>query len=97
MKPVRTFKVMDERWRLKYVKETMYSGDHHIYGDTDWNTKTIRLSAQSQLTDYERLNVAIHEFLHAAMPWAREWFIDKLATTLATFLYRLGCRLDHDQ
>lgn len=96
MKPVRTFHVLNERWKLKMVKETMYAGEYRIYGDCNYDTKTIRLSDQQQLTQYERLDVAVHEFLHAAMPWMREWFIAKLSSTLSTFLYRLGLRFPDD-
>ena len=88
---VRTITVNGKRWRL------MYSG--HIGNDKDGyctppNEPGRTIAIRSTLTGQNRLEVELHEMIHAAMWSLDEEFVEQMAKDLARNLTRIGYHLD---
>jgi hypothetical protein len=74
-----------ERWRIRVcaVPKT-------IYGDCDYQKKTIRVS--EKLHGEDRLNVILHELIHARWPDLSEDAVVEFADELAGIVYAHGFR-----
>ena len=60
------------------------------YGSTWHDDKVILVNALD--TDKGFLDLVVHESLHAAFPWMREWMVNRLGTEIAAILWKLGYR-----
>lgn len=65
-----------QRWRVRRCRVPA-----SIYGDCDYDTRTIRVSAKLHGEDF--LNVLLHELLHARFPDLSEECVSETADTLA--------------
>jgi hypothetical protein len=70
-------------WRIEFV-DPMPGKD----GYCDYKNRRIVLSKNP--SGHSPLDLAIHEFLHAAFPGVRERVIEEVATDLAAILDKLG-------
>ena len=81
----------DKRWNLRFTKLRTNRGD--CEGPQVPN-KTIRID--SGLKGEERLEVIIHECLHASDWRASEEHVESTALSIANILWRLGYRHESD-
>ena len=79
--------ILGKRWQLRFAPNMAGRGD--CEPPTQPN-KAIRIS--STLADEERLEVLLHELLHAAGWHIDESFVERFATDAARVLWRLGYR-----
>lgn len=59
-------------------------------GVTVYDEKMIQVVALQEDLDF--LDTVVHEALHAAFPWMREWMIFNTAGDIAKLLWKLGFR-----
>lgn len=81
--------IAGERWTIKVCRVPVT-----IHGDCDYQTKTIRVS--SKLHGEDRLNVILHELIHARWPDLSEEAVAEFADELAGVVYAHGFRHDDD-
>ena len=74
-----------ERWRIRVCPVPV-----SIFGDCDYQTKTIRVS--DKLHGEDRLNVILHELIHARWPDLSEDAVEEFADELAGIVYAHGFR-----
>lgn len=84
-------RILDRCWQLRFAPNLGNRGD--CDGPTIKN-KEIRVS--TTLRGEERLEVLIHEFLHAAGWHIDEAFVEQFAHDAARALWRLGYRNGHE-
>ena len=80
-------KILGKIWRLRFAPNMANRGDCDPPNQTG---KEIRIS--SALRDEERLEVLIHEFVHAAGWHIDETFVEQFARDVARAVWRLGYR-----
>jgi hypothetical protein len=80
-------KILGKVWRLRFAPNMANRGD---CDPPQQSGKEIRVS--SALRDEERLEVLIHEFVHAAGWHIDETFVERFARDAARALWRLGYR-----
>lgn len=80
-------KILGKVWRLRYAPNMANRGD---CDPPQQAGKEIRIS--SALRGEERLEVLVHEFLHAAGWHIDETFVERFARDAARALWRLGYR-----
>ena len=80
-------KILGKVWRLRIAPNMANRGD---CDPPQQSGKEIRVS--SALRDEERLEVLIHEFVHAAGWHIDETFVERFARDAARALWRLGYR-----
>lgn len=80
-------KILGKVWRLRFAPNMANRGD---CDPPQQSGKEIRIS--SALRDEERLEVLIHEFVHAAGWHIDETFVERFARDAARALWRLGYR-----
>lgn len=83
----RLVKILGKVWRLRFPLLTAQRGD---CDSPDQKNKEIRVS--SSLKGEERLEVLIHEMVHAAGWHLDESFVERFAADVARALWRLGYR-----
>ena len=82
---VRTFMLMDNKWKLRYVNTL----GKDVWGDCDFETRTVRISRQYPKKGI--LEVIIHECMHGGSnDMLSEPFIDECAGDIAKLLTRMG-------
>lgn len=79
--------VLGKRWRLRFAPNLKNRGD---CDDPSISNKEIRIS--SSLVGEEKLEVLVHELVHASNWHLDEKFVAQLAEDLARILWRLGYR-----
>lgn len=79
--------ILGKSWNLRFVANLANRGD---CAPPDRKGKEIRIS--SNLGGEERLEVLIHEFVHAAGWHLDEAFVERFAEDVARELWRLGYR-----
>ena len=82
-----TIRLLGKRWKLRFVPNLTNRGD---CDPPDRPSKEIRVS--SGLRGEERLEVTLHELLHAAGWHIDEGFVEQFAGDAARALWRLGYR-----
>ncbi|MGE0607701.1 MAG: hypothetical protein AB7O62_11475 [Pirellulales bacterium] len=80
-------KILGKYWRLRFAPNMANRGD---CDPPNLPHKEIRVS--SALSGEERLEVLIHEFVHAAGWHIDETFVERFAADTARALWRLGYR-----
>jgi hypothetical protein len=80
-------KVLGKLWRLRFAPNM---GDRGDCDEPDQRGKEIRIA--SSLRGEERLEVLIHEIVHAAGWHIDETFVERFARDAARALWRLGYR-----
>jgi len=80
-------KLLGKRWRLRFAPNLFNRGD---CDPPDKRRKEIRVD--SRLKGEERLEVLIHEMVHAAGWHIDEAFVEEFAQGVARALWRLGYR-----
>ena len=80
-------KILGKVWRLRFAPNMANRGD---CDPPQQSGKEIRVS--SALRDEERLEILIHEFVHAAGWHIDETFVERFARDAARALWRLGYR-----
>jgi hypothetical protein len=80
-------KILNRMWRLRFAPNMANRGDCDPPGRRH---KEIRIS--SALRGEERLEVVIHEMVHAACWHIDEQFVEEFARDAARVLWRLGYR-----
>jgi hypothetical protein len=83
--------VLGKRWQLRFAPNMAVRGDCE---PPDQRSKQIRVL--STLADEERLEVLLHELLHAAGWHIDETFVERFAADAARVLWRLGYRQRKD-
>lgn len=73
-------------WRLTWVR----AFEDERAGEADDEQRAIRVLRS--LSDREKLRVVLHELLHAEMWDLAEECVDRVSTTMAGVLWRLGWR-----
>ena len=63
-------------------------------GECRYDKRTIKVPIGGDTLP--ELEWTIHEALHAAFPWMREWMVDRVSGELSRFLWRLGWRKADD-
>lgn len=81
--------IAGERWRIVVCRVP-----RTIYGDCDYESKTIRVSRD--LHGEDRLNVILHELIHARWPDLSEEAVEEFADELAGIVYAHGYRHDDE-
>lgn len=76
----------DSEWTLIPTGEL----PDNTLGLTCHDDNTILLYSLSTQRDF--LDLLIHESLHAAFPWMREWMVNKVASQIADVLWKVGYR-----
>lgn len=84
---MKRLKIVDKVWRLRFAPNMANRGD---CDPPDQPGKEIRVS--SALRGEERLEVLIHELVHAAGWHIDEAFVERFASDAARALWRLGYR-----
>jgi hypothetical protein len=79
--------ILGKRWNLRFARNLKNRGDCDPPAAPG---KEIRVG--SSLRDEERLEVVLHEMLHAAGWHIAEEFVDQFACDAARALWRLGYR-----
>ena len=85
----RSVKILGKRWFLRFARNLANRGDidpPHVAA------KAIRIDAA--LSGEERLEVLLHEFIHAAGWHLDESFVEQFAADAARALWRLGYRME---
>lgn len=82
-------KVLGKYWRLEFTRLKTIRGS---CDSPDTPKKSIRIA--SNLKDKEKLEVLIHEVIHAAGWNLCEEFVEQLAYDLSNILWRVGLRFD---
>lgn len=59
-------------------------------GICHWDLHTIQIDPQER--PQQLLDTIIHEVIHAACPKYQEWYVERLANTISSVLWRLGYR-----
>ncbi len=72
-----------ERWQISYCKVPT-----DVFGDCDYETKTVRVD--KELVGEEKLNVIIHELLHARWADFSEPTVKNFADELASIIVNAG-------
>lgn len=88
-RPVHTITIDGKRWRLVYDGRIGNDKDGYC---TPANEPGRTIAIRSTLTGQYRLEVEIHEMLHAADGSKDEGWVDTVAHDLAKVLWRLGYR-----
>lgn len=84
-------KILDKIWELKFLK----LNKRHERGRCDSPfSPNKKILIDSRLEGEEKLEVLIHEMLHAAFWNIDEWYIDKSAKDISHVLWRLGYKND---
>ncbi len=83
--------ILGRRWRLRFAPNM---GNRGECDPPDQPGKEIRIS--SSLDGEERLEVLIHELLHAAGWHIDETFVERFARDVARTLWRLNYRSGND-
>jgi hypothetical protein len=84
--------VCGKRWKLQFVQLKINRGDCSSPNDV---RKVIRVHAGLQ--GRERLEVLLHELMHAADWRAAEEHIEQSAADIARVLWRVGYRMNDDE
>lgn len=89
MRSYRVF-INGDRWRLKFCRTPK-----GLLGDCNYKTNTIRVS--ERLSGEDRMDVILHELIHARWPDLHEDAVCEFASELAGILTREGFKeeLDH--
>lgn len=80
--------ILGKRWSLRFVPKVDSKGSRGECDPPDQPKKEIRVL--SRLTDEERMEVLIHEMLHAASWHIDEKFVEQFAADAARNLTKLG-------
>jgi len=86
----KTITINGKRFRWVEVDKPLACGDRGMCSHPNKPGRTIWI--RSDLEGLERLEVAIHEMLHAAMWHVDEEYIDEWGADIARALWRLGVR-----
>lgn len=78
-----------KRWRLKFIPRMVADGE---CDSPDTKNKEIRI--REGLRGERRLEVIVHELLHACMWSFDEQFVDQIASDITRVLWKLGYRDD---
>ena len=84
-------RILNKRWRLRFAPNLANRGD--CDGPA---AKHKEIRVLSGLRGEERLEVLIHEMLHAAGWHIDEAFVEQFARDVARALWRLGYRNGHE-
>ena len=84
-------RILNKRWRLRFAPNLANRGD--CPGPA---AKHKEIRVLSGLRGEERLEVLIHEMLHAAGWHIDEAFVEQFARDVARALWRLGYRNGHE-
>lgn len=76
----------NEEWQVIFVPTL---GDH-LHGECDHDDRKILVSERA--VGKLQLDTLIHECLHAAFPWMREFMVNLIAEQLAKILWKRGYR-----
>lgn len=86
-KPPKTVTIRGKRWRFEFTNKGIPQDDvAQIY------TKPRKIVVRPRLKGQHRLDIVIHELLHAALWDLDEEAIDSTASDIARVLWRLGYR-----
>lgn len=100
MKPVKSFVMDGVRWAIRFSSHK-YFLDHKAYSDPEKSEESLdgyilhdkkKIWISTDTKGVERLETIIHEALHAACPWMREWLVLSFSKDMARLLWRLGYR-----
>lgn len=83
--------ILRRRWKLRFTPLKINRGE---CDSPEKPSKEIRVD--SRLTGEERLEVVIHEVIHAALWHLDEEYVEATARDLARILWRLGYKLPDD-
>jgi len=94
-KSVKSFTLLGKRWKFRNVPPSkciqVENGKiKKLDGYVKHDKQIVAISTGVEGCD--RLETVIHEALHAAFPWMREWIILAAAEEIARLLWRLGYR-----
>lgn len=81
--------ISNKRWKLCFCKVPK-----SIHGDCNYETSTIRVS--NKLTGVDKMDVIIHELIHARWPDISEESCSEFASELSAILTRSGFRDEWD-
>jgi hypothetical protein len=79
-----------ERWTIRHCRVPKT-----IFGDCDYNTRTIRVSNKLHGEDF--LNVLLHEWLHARFPDLSESAVSEVADEVSAMLHAYEFRQPDEQ
>jgi hypothetical protein len=82
--------IAGQRWRIKRCRVPA-----DIHGDCNYQRRIIRIS--EKLAGEDRLNVLIHEVVHARFPDLGEEPVSEFADTLAAIVHHAGFRSDDEE
>lgn len=88
MAKIRTHKFLDQQWNIVFDNRT---GDSHAYCEAP-HKKEKKIKLRKDLDERELMTYAIHESLHACFWFMSEEFVNRAASDIARFLWRLGFR-----
>lgn len=84
--------VVGKRWNLKFVPRLT-----SVYGNCQSpNTRGKQIRVLAALRGQKRLEIIVHELLHAASWQLDEEFVSEAACDIAKVLWDLGYRCDKD-
>lgn len=75
----------NEAWRLKFC-----AVPPDIYGDCDYAKKIVRIS--KKLIGQDKLDLLLHELIHARFPDLQETSVSEFASELAGIIHAIGFR-----
>lgn len=80
-------KILGQYWTIRWVP-ALGRGDERLDGDACHETKQLRISHGN--SEEDELETIIHEFMHAADPSRREWWVSQASHDLRILLTKLG-------
>jgi hypothetical protein len=84
-------RIMGKCWNLRFTP--LWSVRGQCFSPT---TKWKEIQVDSRLRGEERLEILLHETLHAACWWLDEEHVSELARDQAKILFKLGYRMQDD-
>ena len=92
----RHFKIAGVRWLWRYTRLKGKAAGWTVYGDGK-KKATPKILIDQGLAGRSRLEIEIHEALHACLPQTSEESITETAKDVARILWTLGYRIDDEK
>ena len=87
------FSICGKTWLWRYARLVWRSAGWTIWPDSKAKDQQLKILIDSSLRGSRRLEIEIHEFLHAANPSISEEHVAAQAKDLSSILFKLGYRI----
>lgn len=91
------FKIAGVRWLWRYTRLKGMAAGWTVYGDSKKKATPPKILIDQALTGRARLEIELHEALHACFPQTSEESVTEAARDMARILWTLGYRIDDEK